>query len=190
LIDKLTQETVRVFDARRLSVDGEEKPCLLFFTKDTITVAVITRRIFWIAIPVAFGIIISIIGLFLKHLTLSLIGLSAGIGVTFLFGSVHFVIGRKNVSKLKELAPHQVLALTKENFAIPFQSIVRIVNKRFERYAGPGYLLPPLPSYGYAVEIVTPKETYMFLLDRKEFYLCNDFTCEALPDKVTEFPQD
>jgi hypothetical protein len=186
----LTQETVRVFDARRISVDGEEKPCILYFTKDSIIVAVITRRIFWIAIPAAFGIIISIIGLLLKHLTLSLIGLSAGIGVAFLFGSIHFATGRRNVSKLKKLAPHQVLALTKENFAIPFRSIVRIVNKRFERYAGPGYLLPPLPSYGYAVEIITSKGTHMFLLDRKEFYSYNDFTCEALPDKVTEFPQD
>lgn len=190
LANKLTQEKVAgVFDARQLLGGGHEKPCVLFFTGDRVVVAVITRQTVWIAIPAAAGMIIGLIGLFLRHLFLFLAGLSAGIGVAFLFGLISFVIGRRSLARLKKLAPHQILAMNKENFEIFYSSIVRIGNKRIERYAGPGYLLPPLPSYSYTVELVTATETCVFILSRKEFDLCNELIREVLPDKVTEISQ-
>lgn len=187
----MAEQVVDAFAAHLLMIEeGDVKrSCTVFVTGKRLVVVVPEGINPWIGVVVAVAFIAGLMGLLLRNLILFLGGLGTGFVLVLLLVLVDFAIRQRKKSRVKRLAPDEILKAYKRNFEIPYPDIVKIKHEPVERIETAGFnriILPSLPYITHLVRFETGKGKYVFMIERSDIALFFDLMNRFVPDKIEE----
>jgi hypothetical protein len=183
----MVEEIPGVFSAHQLMLDegGVRRACTLFFTGKRLVVSVpegIDTRTFILTV-IALGV--GFTGFLLRDYLLFFAGLMAGIIISLLLGLIDFVVRRRKTSKVKRLAPDDILKFGKRNFEITYPDIIKVKHIEFERYEGGSrFFLPTFRELIHEIEVDTSKGKYVFILNKNDVDRCIELLNEFVSEKI------
>lgn len=183
----MAEQVLRVFDVRcsMPKDEGVVKPCVLFFTNKRIVVGILEGISSKLVVTVVISAVVTFIGLFLKELTLFLAGLVAVVVVSSVLAVTDFIVRHRRRSRVKRLAPDEVLRVNKRNFEVFYSDLEKVKHGTFERYKwGMHFLIPTLPEEMHDIEIVTSQGRYVFIIDRSDLDRCMKLLNQFVPEKI------
>ena len=156
----MVEKVLGVFNAE----DGNGRSCVLFFTNNRIIV-VSMERVFWVGLLVMVGIIAGFVILFVRNAVMFLVGLGIAVGVGISFILISRLIRRMSVWRFRKLVANGILKVGKNNFEIPYASVVGVENRLIKANVGRPrvWYMIPLPSevsYGIVTDIATTSEIH------------------------------
>jgi hypothetical protein len=185
------EKIVDVFGAHLLMIEeGDVKRSCTFFVTDKRLVVLVPEGINpWIGVVAAVAFVAGLAGLLLRNLILFLGGLGAGFVLVLLLVLVDFAIRYRKRSKVRQLAPDEILRAYRRNFEIPYSEITRVKHEPVERIETAGYnriLLPSLPYTTHLVRFETGKGKYVFMIERGDIARFLDLMNRFVPGKIEE----
>jgi len=187
----MVEEVLGVFNAYLIMLEerGSKRSCTFLVTDSRLVVMLPEGMNPWIGVVAVIAFVVSLVGLFLRDLTLFLVGLGVGFLVVFLLVLVDFGVRYRRQSRIKKLAPDEILRASKRNFEIPHSDIVRVKHEVVERYEPPSIshiFLPSLPYKTHMVEFDTQKGKHVFNMDMSETMRLIDLMSRFVPEKIEE----
>jgi len=183
----MVEEIVGKLSAHQLMLEeyGVRRACTLFFTSSRVIVMMpegINTRVFALAV---IALVVGFVGFLLKNFLLFFAGLMAAIVVGLLLGLIDFVIRHRRMSKVKRLAPDNILKASGKNFEISYSDVVKVKHTSFERHEGSSrFFLPTFPELMHDIEFTTSQKRYVFILERNDFYRCMNLLNRFIPEKI------